>query len=76
MANVKKKCIATEYHLTLNTEEAQVLLAVLQMIGGDLTRYPRRVTENISDALKDADIEAAVLQTQCGKDCIYFASNS
>lgn len=64
MATVKKKCVVTEYLLTLNQEEASVLLAVMQKIGGDSTKYPRAVTERISDALADAGAEAADLKTR------------
>lgn len=73
MATTTKKCTVTEYTLRLNTEEAQVLQAILNMIGGDCARYPRAVLENIRISLEGAGVEAASVTTERGKDCIYVA---
>jgi hypothetical protein len=72
MATVTPNCVVTEYRLTLNSEEASVLLSVLNMIGGDYKVYPRRVTENIGEALKSAGVSSAELACEPGRDGIYF----
>jgi hypothetical protein len=66
MATVTPNCVVTEYRLT------SVLLSVLNMIGGDYKVYPRRVTENIGEALKSAGVSSAELACEPGRDGIYF----
>lgn len=72
MATVTKKCVITDLMLRLNLEEAQVLLSILNKIGGPVKQYPRAVADNIKDALEGCGIEAAELKCQSNLNTIYF----
>lgn len=72
MATVTKKCVIHELVLRINLEEAQVLLSILNKIGGPVGRYPRGVSDNIKDALEGCGVEPAVLECQDKLNAIYF----
>lgn len=72
MATVTKKCVITDLMLRLNLEEAQVLLSILNKIGGPVGRYPRGVSDNIKDALEGCGIEPAEVQCKDNLNAIYF----
>jgi hypothetical protein len=72
MATVTKKCVIHELVLRINLEEAQVLLSILNKIGGPVKQYPRAVADNIKEALEGCGIEAAALECEGNLNAIYF----
>ncbi len=62
----------TEVTLTLTTEEAAVLLELSHRVGGDARYTPRKVWDDLREALREAGVEAAKskFSNQCGS--IYY----
>lgn len=60
-----------EVTLTLTEEEAQVVLEIVQRVGGSVTG-PRRHADAILRALRETDLEEGEFQVREDIDAIYF----
>lgn len=73
MANATVKAKVVHYTLELDEEEAGVLMAVLNCIGGDQRTSPRRHTNEIYRALASAGAEKHPVRFDDRRDTLYFA---
>lgn len=72
MAKAKKVKAEYELQLTLSRAEAETLLFVCGRIGGCSMDSPRKHTDELFRALKDAGVAIEDLQTSATDRAIYF----
>jgi hypothetical protein len=71
----KKEVLNYTVTLEMTDREAETLLNVMEKIGGDMVRSPRKDADAIAQALIDAGVRLVKYSTTA-KDCIYFQDHS